>query len=808
VNIGWKKVVWVEPAGASSDSSEGAILWDATIYARYPKAGVGWNDYIKVTDPSKDLAHQPEIPCDMTWNSSVRMRFNADDAANSGKIDRDYRSCLHAGEYRQIEFKGLHSCTGLSATDANNLFDWACEINSMGRAVVYSTRMKNGKGLVDLVDSSGREWKNNWVIVRGANGTGGIVAQSPPAPWWPNPVLPLPTPINSSQEAVLDEPGAVYTARATSGRTMKGYRYMLPKDNTNVSVVTVGDTVLSYGAGTVCEHNGTDGDCTYYMFDFDRSPYTGHSGWASSHVWMEGHYDAGEAYNPMVDPKSKACNIIRADLTTFSRFQNLRLTGNAGCTERYGSFMPYNAFASQFINIHVEGGERGFSVVNATNSLFKDIYVSNVQSGDGGFELGLSSNGNVLNHLRLHNNSWDGLFMYHGMYNVFSDILSTGSIGAGIRIQGESNHNVFVGVTSVMNRSDGVQLAGQDFEHDNLFSKVLIANNAMDQINGIEGGGHSPTWRLGGLHFESGISNEFSDIAVIGNAAGITFNPSTWYDNTAHEWHIRQNSASNSFRNTLLIGENNYGNNGLYPLGHWNCAQFAFDGTNTTSITGGGLGVSASYDCLAGETSSSVNVLPFTGSLANLFVGKVTDRDDNNHQFMSSQTNGTAQYNDFSDNLDRDLAFTSFDNDFRGWSRNYSGFPQNSALTTCRPNDTCRIWDWRLKTVADAPIYHSVNDPSKTDWYFQNNQPCPPRAYDTDTANWGGSTTYLRNAVEVIGTGGNDDGLCETGETCILMPNIGAYQGSGNYNGRRCVYSSSATVANVKLYAYPENGVN
>ncbi len=38
------------------------------------------------------------------------------------------------------------------------------------------------------------------------------------------------------------------------------------------------------------------------------------------------------------------------------------------------------------------------------------------------------------------------------------------------------------------------------------------------------------------------------------------------------------------------------------------------------------------------------------------------------------------------------------------------------------------------------------------------------------------SSTFLRNAVEITGNG---NGLCESNETCLYTPNMGAYQGFG-----------------------------
>jgi hypothetical protein len=64
------------------------------------------------------------------------------------------------------------------------------------------------------------------------------------------------------------------------------------------------------------------------------------------------------------------------------------------------------------------------------------------------------------------------------------------------------------------------------------------------------------------------------------------------------------------------------------------------------------------------------------------------------------------------------------------------------------------------------------------------------------------------NAVELPGyyPGNNNNGLCESGETCVYSPNFGAYQGEGDpLSQAPCVFSDG-TVAGVTMYAYPTNG--
>lgn len=73
---------------------------------------------------------------------------------------------------------------------------------------------------------------------------------------------------------------------------------------------------------------------------------------------------------------------------------------------------------------------------------------------------------------------------------------------------------------------------------------------------------------------------------------------------------------------------------------------------------------------------------------------------------------------------------------------------------------------------------------------------------------WSGAciVVFLRNAVEIHGDGsGNDNTLCESGETCLYTPNIGAYQGHGTLVPAATIGAGGA-VENVELLEYEFNG--
>ncbi len=68
----------------------------------------------------------------------------------------------------------------------------------------------------------------------------------------------------------------------------------------------------------------------------------------------------------------------------------------------------------------------------------------------------------------------------------------------------------------------------------------------------------------------------------------------------------------------------------------------------------------------------------------------------------------------------------------------------------------------------------------------------------------------MRRASEVIGDGiGNDNGLCESNETCIYHPNYGHYAGDGTLvstSGACANIGTGGLVENVRLLAYSSNG--
>jgi hypothetical protein len=70
---------------------------------------------------------------------------------------------------------------------------------------------------------------------------------------------------------------------------------------------------------------------------------------------------------------------------------------------------------------------------------------------------------------------------------------------------------------------------------------------------------------------------------------------------------------------------------------------------------------------------------------------------------------------------------------------------------------------------------------------------------------WYGAQTFFINAIELISSdGGDDDGLCESGETCLYTPNFGAYQGHGALG--TCTFNNGSSFTGVTMRFYTTNG--
>lgn len=147
--------------------------------------------------------------------------------------------------------------------------------------------------------------------------------------------------------------------------------------------------------------------------------------------------------------------------------------------------------------------------------------------------------------------------------------------------------------------------------------------------------------------------------------------------------------------------------------------------------------------------------------------------------------------------------WVNFENFFRMW------VPQPGAGSHCLTGN-CFISDHRFNSIA-SPFLNKSNNGVNANSAFVSDSICPEAVHGDKTVTNKQTTpiTFLINALEISTDGvGNDNGLCESGDRCIYSPNLGAYQGHGDYLANGTCSFQDGAVRNVIMYAYPEIQVN
>ncbi|MBN1960643.1 MAG: hypothetical protein JW841_06830 [Deltaproteobacteria bacterium] len=312
--------------------------------------------------------------------------------------------------------------------------------------------------------------------------------------------------------------------------------------------------------------------------------------------------------------------------------------------------------------------------------------------------------------------------------NRFANIVAAANNNYGILI---GQHNVLMNATSVNNQQFGIIC-----NHDFTILNTVSANN----------GRSTSCIYCAGLRAQNYGAMYFHNIVSAHNNIGI----------------LLQNSDNNYFSSLFAFGDN--------------AEDCYINGSNP------GIDLNCQFSHSA-QTLKEDNI-----HLSSSFVGKANEL--SNPQELSA--------NDW----------LNFERPYRFWGKEGGNFPNPDNEGNCVNDTTCRLWDFNLRTT-DTALKNRNQQPSDTKliyhrWKIQTstecqqiagaiwaNQICDLPGYDTQVAceAAGGDflsnkcfSVFLPNAVELFGDHiGNDNILCEVNETCVFSPNIGAYQGHGEY---------------------------
>ncbi len=458
--------------------------------------------------------------------------------------------------------------------------------------------------------------------------------------------------------------------------------------------------------------------------------------------------NGGDLYN------SGDIYIVTADSNSFFQIgsSNIALVVQPGVSISRDGEILRARFNKNFLWLEGEVHMTGSSFVWGIYWIDVDFSVirnMGITGGHRSFHLASSTNNKLTNIIAAENihATSVGIEMVDSSYNNLSNI-SVYNSGLAITLSNSDNNNFLNSIVA---------------NNDNYISGITLdnsSNNALSAINYVNNGGY--------FYVQAGSDNNIlSSVAVVNSSHTGLYLGSN--NNTvsnivsAHNGNdgtLLSNSSDNMFTGLYKTGNNArydcYANSGPNQgLDHITCANNGWsDATLTTGIT-----------------------------LASSFVGNVTTDDTVN----TSDTNGTATYA-------TSLDWLSFENPYRSWSID------DTLLSTSTQgwwrSGNGRIVDWSL--LATDNVIRAVLSKRLTG-----------DVANTITHSWsdGSTVTYLRDAIEIEGDGiGNDNSLCESNESCLYTPNIGAYQGHGVLQSAGIFTDGDGTITNVTLMEYSING--
>ena len=332
-----------------------------------------------------------------------------------------------------------------------------------------------------------------------------------------------------------------------------------------------------------------------------------------------------------------------------------------------------------------------------------------------------------------------------GLYNI-SNISDTGATGAGLQIA-NSNDNIVTGLTVANASEDGVQI---------LAATKTILQNVTSVSNGATG------------LFSDGLASDNVYIQM-----GVFNNQNIGY------W---SNNSEDQFLSDFAAI-----NNGAYGIQ---------EDVDLSANMGGGtifVGNNGTADCFtdAGSGFSDGNCAPANGSSHGV-DGGLTSAGLFRGAFAS------VDYNTMTD------WFTEITQPEGLWGQEGGAYPAADRRGACIPGETCEEFSYDY-------VSSNASLRGRLSTVHPNNNAAMTRPYKAGSVTFtiGAREMFKEEAKEfgLVIQPGNNNGVCETGESCVLTPNIGAYQGHDSLvrAGSKDL-GGGGTIQNVEMWEYSTNG--
>ncbi|MDH5444358.1 MAG: hypothetical protein OEY52_02310 [Gammaproteobacteria bacterium] len=711
----------------------------------------------------------PANPADEMWNyyvaSDGASYLDHSGAACDPVTDVGYDSCTHAGELKEVFVPSKSSCTGLTASDSIGAFDWECFADG-DQIFFISRQLKPEKNLSDLIDFFAPGWKANSVHIFDNGVQFQVAAKNS---WWANLVL-------IDNDGIAAGEAVDHTIYLVTENVDAAYTF--DYQNNIGLVIRPGRHLQNTAAAQAAVNFYPGGNFVWVegSIKADENTVSSNSVGLSLYGVLHSvirnltvlYSDTGQGYG------------IKLNQVNHSRLDRIILNQNIS------GLGISNSDNNSFRNISINGGLNGILLTGLNNSLESILlehtdYGLRVGNGAGpvdssgnqienvncrncltGFAVFQTAENNYLNKIKYNyqkykNSLGTGIIMSGNSNVVSSAILSGGKTG--IDLTGDSNTISDIAVSSI--DSDSLHIRG----NSNIISGALVTSS----VNGVLLDGASNNLlqnmtlgnnRLGIKLVNVSSFNRFINILAANNMNGIHFNTDTG-DNT---------SGSNIFQNLVLTG-NDAGIVAGVSLANVFSGLFRVseNGSNCLGISGGIT--SSSGNCVA-EGGSTFTQESVSGA-GSILSGKVSITDSANASNLDGQLTMT--------DLDEpSLDWTSFSSKYRTWGRDGGLFPNGAS----REYLGCSTGLYRSKTECTSLGHTWYGDARIWDWSLLSSDTAARYALPTPDDStyihtWADATTstVINNMVEIIGNGnGNENGLCEAGETCSILTSIGFHQ--------------------------------
>lgn len=749
--------------GAPADGGTGPGPVAAVVEAKYPTNGPFWLDYVK--------------------NDGANVTNATDTACAPATDGPRYDACVHGGEIRRLALPDQADCTGVSAMDALGAFDWKCQPAAEGIELV-STGLRAGKHMSDLIDFQSNAWKANAVSV---TRDGEVLAESESAAWWTNPIERLAgascTVDRGAEHTIFLVDAASSNADCTAatgkiglatvpGATVTDFRfhrrgsfswyegaYTMQTQYTVFAPNEAGGFHVVRNASFTATVTPGTGNATALSMGAARASVvrdiTANGGrdivgaGSATGLQISNLTSTGAALSAITLNSCTDCSIVGSTLSSTGS-RAISITGvNPGlvirdivATDNVGGAIVLNQVTNgrvENVKITRAGSNGGVATSLTSSTIFKSIFV------DGAVGVGVSvnqGNDNRLVDIHVGNAGANGVLL-SSERNVLQHARI--SCGKGVSITTGTG----VQITSPFNRVQDVTTTscryGIDLSSDaHVVQSITVA--ATEDV---------------GVRF-GGWAHVLEDAVAIDTSYGMYFLSQTGVTPRVRNFASSHNATASVYSNNSTIdiaGQLIVGNNGPTATGA-DCV--------VTSTTG-----------LNGACGASAATLTTGASVLASIVGLVSDPTNPQGATGSSPQASIT-------------SFLTFSTETRRFIKAGGGFPDYSARGPCLAADTCSILDLALKStdtlLKNRNALPTGNDVVTQNWLITNNVPADQAAC---TARVPGSvfvaatpnrceSTFLAHAWELLEDGiGDNDGMCESNETCEVARNIGGYQGHG-----------------------------